>query len=215
MSAPHKREGKTIKTYLNGRFTCEVCSRNYSLTALDEHHKVPQEIGGPDTEENIASLCNGCHQTLHRIAFELVSVSKKKRPATEEAEDYLQSIQIEDIEKAKHQLLSFAVLLAQAKTLKKDNALAAQDGDVTIELPQRYKALLIQAGKEVKDGAGRRIGMKGIVTLAALDYLKKRHPELKAEIEKYVFEGVIYAQRSKVDVEAVANPYGDMSVQRL
>jgi hypothetical protein len=214
MGAPHKREGKTIKTYVGGRFTCEICGRNYSLTALDEHHKVPQEIGGPDTEDNIASLCNGCHQTLHRIAFDLVSLSKKKtRSAQEEATDYITSLQVEDVGTSVAKLLELAVYLAQAKTLKKDKAIADLDGDVTIELPQRYKALLIQAGREVKDGAGKRLGMKGIVTLAALDYLKKRHPELKKEIEDYVFKGIVYAARSKVDIEAAASGYEFESVQ--
>lgn len=212
MAAPHKREGKTIRTYVGGRFTCEVCGRNYSLTALDEHHKIPQEIGGPDSEENIAALCNGCHQTLHRIAFDLVSLSKKKRSAQEEAADYLTALQVEDVGACTARLLELAVYLAQAKTRKKDKALAAQDGDVTIELPQRYKALLIQAGKEVKDGAGKRLGMKGIVTLAALDYLKRRHPELKTEIDEYIFKGIVYAQRSKVDVSSVETKYEMESV---
>lgn len=214
MSAPHKREGHTVKTYENGRFTCEICGRNYSLTALDEHHKIPQEIGGPTTDENIASLCNGCHQTLHRIAFDLVSLSKKKRSAQEEATDYLTSLDVPDVGTSTAKLLEFAVYLAQAKTLKRDKALATPDGDVTIELPQRYKALLIQAGREVKDGAGRRLGMKGIVTLAALDYLKKRHPELKEEIDQYIFKGIIYAQRSKVDMEQATAKY-ELEVQQL
>jgi len=214
MGAPHKREGHTVKKYENGRFTCEICGRNYSLTALDEHHKIPQEIGGPNTDDNIASLCDGCHQTLHRIAFDLVSLSKKKRSAQEEATDYLTALEVSDVGTSTAKLLEFAVYLAQAKTLKKDKSLAVPDGDVTIELPQRYKALLIQAGREVKDGAGKRLGMKGIVTLAALDYLKKRHPELKAEIEKYIFDGIIYAQRSKVDIEQTANKY-QFEVQNL
>lgn len=207
MSAPHRRSTGTIRTYPTGRFQCEICHREYSVTSLDEHHKVPQEIGGPDTEENIATLCNGCHQTLHRIAQSLVSVRSGKRSAQEEANDYLTALQVADVGKSTAAMLEFAVYIAQAKTLRKDKSLAVPDGEVVIELPQRYKALLIQAGKEVKDGSGKRLGMKGIVTLAALDYLKRRHPELREEIDKYVFEGIIYAQRSKVDIEATATKY--------
>jgi 5-methylcytosine-specific restriction endonuclease McrA len=34
---------------------------------LHVHHLVPREDGGPNTLENLITLCSGCHRVLHRM----------------------------------------------------------------------------------------------------------------------------------------------------
>ena len=34
---------------------------------LMAHHVIPDGVGGPDTLENIVTLCRRCHNTIHRI----------------------------------------------------------------------------------------------------------------------------------------------------
>lgn len=199
MGAPHRPAlgRKTILEYPNGRFVCYCCESEFGLTALDEHHKIPQEIGGSDDPTNIASLCNGCHQTLHRLGFQLVSVKSKAKSALEVAEDYASSVRHRDPKAMATRLLELAVLQAQAKTLKASGAVAPPDGEIIVSnFPAKYKALLIQAGKEVKDSRGRRLGMNNIVAVAALDYLAKRHPELEKEMREWSMQNLFYGLRT-------------------
>jgi hypothetical protein len=39
-----------------------------SVRFLNVHHIVPREAGGPNTLENLITLCSGCHRTLHDLA---------------------------------------------------------------------------------------------------------------------------------------------------
>lgn len=40
---------------------CVVCAEDYRLTA---HHIIPREQGGPDSLENLVTLCGRCHSKL-------------------------------------------------------------------------------------------------------------------------------------------------------
>ena len=35
------------------------------------HHIWPKETGGPTTRENLASLCDSCHYSVHRLLWHL------------------------------------------------------------------------------------------------------------------------------------------------
>ena|GEM_PF-6572874 len=43
---------------------CEKCNTEYPF--LEQHHIVPQSIGGPDITSNIINLCPNCHVWIHR-----------------------------------------------------------------------------------------------------------------------------------------------------
>jgi 5-methylcytosine-specific restriction endonuclease McrA len=41
---------------------CQFCG---SMTNLEVHHKQFRSHSGPDHEDNLITLCNGCHSALH------------------------------------------------------------------------------------------------------------------------------------------------------
>jgi len=41
---------------------CQLCG---AMSNLEVHHKEFRSQGGPDSEENLITLCNGCHADLH------------------------------------------------------------------------------------------------------------------------------------------------------
>jgi len=43
---------------------CVACA---STTDLHQHHLVPRVLGGPDTQENILTLCAPCHTKMHSL----------------------------------------------------------------------------------------------------------------------------------------------------
>ena len=54
--------------YIKNNLFCEECMKNGHLVrATLVHHKVPIEFGGAKYDfENLESICNSCHQKLHR-----------------------------------------------------------------------------------------------------------------------------------------------------
>jgi len=44
---------------------CQFCG---SLTNLEVHHQQFRSHSGEDEEDNLITLCNGCHSTAHRPA---------------------------------------------------------------------------------------------------------------------------------------------------
>lgn len=50
-------------------YHCARCGNDYLVAALEAHHRLPRGNGGPDTMENLVSLCGpnplGCHGHIH------------------------------------------------------------------------------------------------------------------------------------------------------
>jgi 5-methylcytosine-specific restriction endonuclease McrA len=44
---------------------CQWCG---SLAGVEVHHLLHRSQGGPDSAENLISLCPSCHKSAHRIA---------------------------------------------------------------------------------------------------------------------------------------------------
>ena len=42
---------------------CQACG---AMTNLEVHHKEFRSHAGNDSEQNLITLCTGCHRTLHR-----------------------------------------------------------------------------------------------------------------------------------------------------
>jgi 5-methylcytosine-specific restriction endonuclease McrA len=44
-------------------WSCQFCG---SMTNLEVHHQQFRSHSGPDTENNLITLCNRCHSSVHR-----------------------------------------------------------------------------------------------------------------------------------------------------
>jgi len=44
---------------------CRQCKRRRRGMILHAHHIIPRSAGGPDTLDNLATLCRRCHETVH------------------------------------------------------------------------------------------------------------------------------------------------------
>lgn len=67
------------KKHPNQIFACECCGDSFPGLHRHVHHKIPQALGGKDDADNLVELCPGCHDTLHKAAYMLVS--KKYQPS--------------------------------------------------------------------------------------------------------------------------------------
>jgi 5-methylcytosine-specific restriction protein A len=76
------------KIKLRDKMCCQCCSKDHPenassfLSQLVVHHLIPVHAGGLDVEENLITLCIGCHHALHvmeRIGKVLVTEEEYKR----------------------------------------------------------------------------------------------------------------------------------------
>ena len=64
---------------------CRCCRRRVVKTLkkqadrLERHHVIPKSVGGPETRENLALLCNECHELRHVKRTLHISGSAEKR----------------------------------------------------------------------------------------------------------------------------------------
>ncbi len=74
-----------IKAFVLDRdgYKCQHCKGKSKDKHLQCHHIVFRSDGGPDTPENLITLCRTCHQALHAGEIEL----KKRRSKTKHATD--------------------------------------------------------------------------------------------------------------------------------
>jgi 5-methylcytosine-specific restriction endonuclease McrA len=56
-----------LEALVRDRYRCQGMGCG-SARFLNVHHIVPREVGGPNTLENLITLCSGCHRTLHDLA---------------------------------------------------------------------------------------------------------------------------------------------------
>ena len=57
-------------------YTCEICG-DY---ALDAHHAIPLEKGGPNTLDNLICVCRSCHRQIHKGVYKFDENLKKFKP---------------------------------------------------------------------------------------------------------------------------------------
>ena len=59
---------KVREIYIKSHMFCEECMKNGKLVKASlVHHKIPIEFGGEKYDfENLMSLCQSCHQKIHR-----------------------------------------------------------------------------------------------------------------------------------------------------
>ena len=81
--------GREVKIAVLARdkFTCQCCKQGGKswLPILVVHHKVPNACGGPNTEDNLITLCQNCHMRLHVYTMRGLQVDKSELSEQETA----------------------------------------------------------------------------------------------------------------------------------
>lgn len=57
-------------------YKCELCGYH----ALDAHHIIPLEEGGPNTLDNLVCVCRSCHRQIHKGVYKFNENLKKFQP---------------------------------------------------------------------------------------------------------------------------------------
>lgn len=182
-------------------FICEAHLLRCQKIQRAMHHRIPQEAGdeSSDSAENIAVLCTGCHDTLHRIAVIMSSIkAKTKQSPYDIALEYAKSLNEPQMHEVAANLLMFAQLVAQYRVLKADRTIAGADGNVMIEdIPRDFFIAFKQISKEIKRGDGRPIGMSNLATLFVLEATAKHRPELRVAIDDHIHQRIILSNGKK------------------
>jgi hypothetical protein len=162
-------------------FECECCCQKKAIIQLDPHHINPQLAGTDNERSNLALLCSGCHQTLHRIAATMAGKAKGKRPASEVAEEFALTVNRQQFALVAENILRFASIVAQAIAQKKARQIEGGDVDTLLTLPPRQNALFKRAAKTMKDAKGRPLGKERVLQVAIASFLLKHYPDLQEE----------------------------------
>lgn len=81
------------ETLMRDGYACVCCGNGnylpmrYKLSILQSHHKVSVANGGPDSAENIATVCVSCHTLIHCLLWSGMKFGMKKEDFDELPED--------------------------------------------------------------------------------------------------------------------------------
>ena len=78
-------------------YKCEICGQ----PALDAHHVIPLEEGGPNTLDNLVCVCRSCHRRIHKGVYKFNENLKKFEPfinpahiiSDEKKQNYIQAFE--------------------------------------------------------------------------------------------------------------------------
>lgn len=158
-------------------FTCEICARQYPESLLNRHHKTPQALGGPDTPENLADLCSGCHQSLHSVAFILANPKRR-----EELEPTVSSL-FPNQPEPRRKLLFLAGLVAKEMGLRREiRRDPTEEVRIVVSLPTKYVQLLRLAGYDLQNQRGPS-GVARVIRACVADFLSRKFPTQRADIQ--------------------------------
>lgn len=66
----------SLKCKEQADYKCELCGYH----ALDAHHIIPLEEGGPNTLDNLICVCRSCHRQIHKGVYKFDENLKKFQP---------------------------------------------------------------------------------------------------------------------------------------
>jgi hypothetical protein len=152
---------------------CKVCGDAVPAVFEHQHHEIPQAAGGSDGP--LASLCAGCHATLHRVADMLMS--KRAGLADDAAKIAYPDPAVRE------RLFDLANMVVEYMTLKRDGQVESdQPIKVMIELPREVKFAAQILANDHKGPTGRRLGLAPFITALVKQEVYRRYPHLKPKI---------------------------------
>lgn len=162
-------------------FRCEVCLKPFPESLKHEHHKIPKSLGGRDTPENMAKLCNADHMHLHAIAYMMINPKRKA-----EIEPTVRAIFGPDTG-AIRRLMELSQQVAKEMFLKKEiRKDAAAEIRTVVELPGRWLELLRLAGYDQPHRSGKPAGVGLVIRRIVADALIRKYPRHSDEIIRLI-----------------------------
>jgi hypothetical protein len=160
-------------------FSCAICSQNFPEALKDEHHKIPQSLGGPDTPDNLVALCKGDHQALHMIAYMILNTERRN-----EIDPTVMSLHPKN-NAAQTKLKEYAAYAAKEMFLKKEiKKDQAEEIRTVVELPHLYLELLRMDGYNHPHANGKPRGVSPLIRWIVADYLAKKFPMKRDAVQK-------------------------------
>lgn len=143
-------------------FQCGCCGEVFPTIHRHFHHKIPQAAGGPDTPENIAQLCPGCHDGLHAIATKMLSRTFSHAKVL----DTLKILYKEN-QKAIDTCLALATRVRDAMVIAREEGMKpSQEVAVGTSLPKAVKDLMVVRVREsgfTQDGYLRHLVLSDLL----------------------------------------------------
>lgn len=87
--------GKRLRfeVFKRDRFTCQYCGRTPPSVVLHVDHVIPQSDGGPDTETNLVTACEGCNQGKSNIPLtEVTKTVAEQMERTRERREQVEAL---------------------------------------------------------------------------------------------------------------------------
>ena len=163
-------------------FNCYICNLVFHEALLNEHHIVPKSAGGTDDPLNKFSLCTGCHQSMHMVAYALMN---PKRAGS--ANDIAMSL-FPNAPARRERLFKLALTVAKSFIDKKENvpksaSEAFREEPVTFTIPNKYKhALQLLARETTNPKTGKPMSLGLYLRLVVFKHLVLKLPALNTEL---------------------------------
>lgn len=149
-------------------FVCHICGSVFPIEYRNKHHKIPKNSGGNDSEQNLLSLCAGCHQFVHAITR---MMRNPKRVG--EVRSTVQRVYPSP--SAQYKCLELSRLECESKILYRDAVEADQEREVGIGL--RLKAPYRDALQLI--ARDRKLSMADYTRKIIEDHIRKVYPNVE------------------------------------
>ena len=161
-------------------FKCYCCSLPFPDLYKNEHHKIPEAMGGKNTPDNKVDLCAGCHDLLHAIAYKL----RSKKVSLGSVQDQLLLIYKENTNAIKTcfhlaTLVREAMIVAEEKGVSPD-----QLTQISTIIRKRHKDLLAVICQDHK------ISQESFLRSLILRELRRFYPKEPLDNEELIIKNI-------------------------
>jgi len=127
-------------------FFCGCCGKQFPTLHKHSHHKTPRALGGKDTPDNLIEICPSCHDTLHSVAYRMLS----KKTSHSQLIDSLALIFV-DNKKAQDTCFQLAINVRNAQILSQEKGLGPNHIiNIGTSLRKFFKPLITNRARELK-----------------------------------------------------------------
>jgi hypothetical protein len=171
-------------------FFCGCCSKHFPTIHKHTHHKDPRALGGKDTPDNLIEICPSCHDTLHAIAYRMLS----KKTTQAQIMDSLALIFI-DNKKAQDVCLELATKVRNAQIHSQEKGLGPNHIiNIGTSLRKFYKPLIMNRYKELN------LSQESYIRMLILNDLAKRFNLSVSLTEENHLMGKIKKEKSNTSI---------------